>query len=150
MICAMPTRMYCAGCTRFPVVTSKMKYARNTSPRNSGTYLSERLTDWYGLATSTNETPMEVAARPVIESAGPSAHTPRAMNGTVHSAEKPLGVTVRLTGRKPPSKPGLGQSPCSVTWVVFPQASTLMRCAPEKCSIDETLNCALEAARSGT
>src|SRR4051794_41449503 len=112
--------MYWARCTRLPVVTSKMKYERKTNPRKSRIYLSDRFTDWYGSATSINETPSAVESRPAIDSLCPSARTPRAIKGNDHSAVKPLGETVRLTGRKPPSNPGLGQSPCTLRWVVLP------------------------------
>src|ERR1700735_1299183 len=105
--------MYCAGCTRLPVVVSKMKYDRNTSPRKRTTYFRDRFTDWYGSDTSMNEIPRAVASRRVMASLGPSARTPRAMKGTDHSAVKPWFDMLRLTGRIPPSNPGLRQSPRS-------------------------------------
>src|SRR5438445_128530 len=60
-----------------------------------------------------NETPSAVASSPLTESPVPSARTPRAMNGIDQSALKPLGDTLRLVGKNPPSNPGLGQSPCN-------------------------------------
>src|ERR1700689_1627162 len=116
----MPTRIYWAGWTRLPVVTSKIKYDRNNRPRKSSTNLSDRFTDWYGSASSTNETPSAVESSPATEELRPSAGIPRAIQGTDHSPENPCVDTVRLTGRNPPSKLGFGQSPSMLRCVVLP------------------------------
>src|SRR6267142_2134485 len=116
----MPTRTYWAGWTRLWAVTSKTKYERNNNPTNSGRYLSERLTDWYGSATSINETPRAALSSVLTAVLVPSARTPRAMKGTNHSPVNPCKETVRLIGTKLPSKPGLGQSPSISTCDVLP------------------------------
>src|SRR3569833_2354022 len=143
MICATPTSAYCAGCTRLLVVTSNTKYDKKIRPLNSRMNLSDRVTDWYGSATSMNETPSAVASRPEILSLVPSARTPRAMKGTLQSALNPDGATLRFKGRNPPSKPGFRQSPCTGTRVLLPYARTAMRCAPENRNVAVALNCVL-------
>ena len=77
----------------------------------------------------------------------PSAGTPLAMKGTLHSALKPFAPTWRFTGRKPPSKLGCGQSPLAVKVVVLPQASTASRWAPENFRVAVASNWPVGVAR---